>query len=110
MGEVHLAEHRLLKRPCAVKLIRPEHAADDTAKRLDFGLGSETGPVDARLTRLTRTGGVMGTPAYMSTEQARGADAGPASDVYAVGAVGYFLLTGRSPFDGKNPLALLHAH
>src|SRR5581483_11553600 len=33
MGEVHLAEHRLLKRPCAVKLIRPESAADDTAVR-----------------------------------------------------------------------------
>jgi eukaryotic-like serine/threonine-protein kinase len=79
----------------------------DAAKLLDFGLVSEAGPVDARL---TRAGGILGTPAYMSPEQARGADAGPASDVYAVGAVGYFLLTGRSPFDGKNSLELLHAH
>jgi serine/threonine-protein kinase len=59
---------------------------------------------------LTQAGGVMGTPAYMSPEQARGADAGPTADVYALGAVGYFLLTGRPPFAGKNPLELLHAH
>src|SRR5262249_9086268 len=65
------------------------------------------GPADERL---TQAGGILGTPAYMSPEQARGADAGPAADVYAAGAVGYFLLTGRPPFAGKNPLELLHAH
>jgi serine/threonine-protein kinase len=206
MGEVHLAEHRLLKRPCAVKLIRPDRAdatavrrferevqaatrlshpaavqvydygqsddgtfyyvmeylpgltldavthggplppgrvvhvmrqvcgalaeahalglvhrdvkpgnvmlcrlggRADAAKLLDFGLVSAAGPGDDRL---TRTGGILGTPAFMSPEQARGAGAGPAADVYALGAVGYFLSTCRPPFAGKNSLEVLHAH
>ncbi len=208
MGEVYLAEHRFLKRACAVKRIRPEMAADpayarrfgrevaavtrlahpaavqvydygrsadgtlyyvmeylpgltldavvaragplpagrvvgvlrqlcgalaeahglgmvhrdvkpgnvmvgrfggraDSAKLLDFGLVAEAGSAD---TRITAAGGLLGTPAYMSPEQARGEDAGPAADLYAVGGVGYFLLTGRPPFTADHPLALLHAH
>jgi serine/threonine protein kinase len=59
---------------------------------------------------ITQDGGPLGTPAYMSPEQARGADIWPASDLYALGALGYFLLTGRPPFEGKNPLETLHAH
>jgi serine/threonine protein kinase len=209
MGEVFLAEHRLLKRPCAVKLIRAEKAADDTfvkrfgreiqaatrlghpaavqvydygqapdgtcyyvmeylpgltleqlvrrhgpfppgrvihvlrqvcgalseahaqglvhrdvkpgnlmlcrlggrsdtAKLLDFGLVVEPGGTD---TRITQTEAPLGTPAYMSPEQARGAArVGPASDLYSLGAVAYFLLTGRPPFSGPSALGLLHAH
>jgi serine/threonine-protein kinase len=209
MGEVYLAEHRLLKRPCAVKLVRPEKAADDTfvkrferevqaatrlsdpaavqvydygreadgtfyyvmeylpgltlegvvkragplppgrvvhvlrqvcgalaeahalglvhrdvkpgnimlcrlggrpdaAKLLDFGLVAGAGVGGD--TRLTQAGGVLGTPAYMSPEQARGGDLGPASDLYSLGAVAYFLLAGRPPFGEDNALGLLHAH
>src|SRR5262249_11434834 len=52
----------------------------DVAKLLDFGLVSAAGPADERL---TQTGGILGTPAYMSPEQARGASAGPSADVYA---------------------------
>jgi serine/threonine-protein kinase len=208
MGEVFLGEHRLLKRPCAVKLIRPEKAGDDTfvrrferevqaatrlthpaavqvydygvtddgtfyyameylpgltlddvvarggplppgravhvlrqlcgaleeahrmglvhrdvkpgnvmlcrlgrradvAKLLDFGLVVEAGGVD---TRITQTGSLLGTPAYMSPEQARGAEVGPASDLYSLGTLGYFLVTGRPPFVGKNALGTLQAH
>ena len=208
MGEVFLAEHRFLKRPCAIKLIRSEIAADptfvkrferevqaatrlthpstvqvydfgraedgalfyvmeylpgltldqlvqqagplppgrvvhilrqicgalaeahvsglvhrdvkpgnvmicrlagraDVAKLFDFGLVAEP---ENRDTRITQVGGLLGTPAYMSPEQARGASVGPSSDLYALGAVGYFLLTGRSPFVGSNALELLHAH
>jgi serine/threonine-protein kinase len=209
MGEVFAAEHRLLKRPCAVKLIRPDRAADDTfvrrfereaaaaarlthpaavqvydygraddgtfyyvmeylpgrtldelvrvagplpparavlllrqvcgalaeahslglvhrdvkpgnvmvcdlggradaAKLLDFGLVVATDDAD---TRLTAAGGLLGTPAFMSPEQARGAaDLTPASDLYSLGATAYFLLAGRPPFEAGNPLELLHAH
>jgi serine/threonine-protein kinase len=79
----------------------------DAAKLLDVGLVAETSSAD---TKLTAAGGLLGTPAYMSPEQARGGDAGPAADLYAVGGVGYFLLTGRPPFTADHPLALLHAH
>jgi serine/threonine-protein kinase len=200
MGEVFLAEHRLLKRPCALKLIRPRLAADaafvrrferevqaatrlthpaavqvydygqepdgacyyvmeylpgmtleeivrqtghfppgrvifvlvqvcgalqeahalglvhrdvkpgnimlcrlgsraDAAKLLDFGLVTEPGGSD---TRITQTGGLLGTPAFMSPEQARGAaDLGPTSDLYSLGAVAYFLLVGQPPIVGS---------
>jgi serine/threonine-protein kinase len=79
----------------------------DAAKLLDFGLVADAGSAN---TKLTAAGGLLGTPAYMSPEQARGEDAGPAADLYAVGGVGYFLLTGRPPFSADHPLALLHAH
>ncbi len=210
MGEVWLAEHRLLKRPCAVKFIRPElaahpaiaarfarevqavtglthpntvrvydygraadgsfyyvmeyldgptleelvrragplppgrvvyllrqlcgalaeaHAAGlvhrdlkpgnvivatlggqrDVAKLLDFGLVQDLS-ADAE-GRLTRTGTVLGTPDYMSPEQAAGESAVDArSDVYGLGAVAFFALTGRPPFQGKTFGQLLAAH
>jgi serine/threonine-protein kinase len=211
MGEVYLAEHLLLRRPCAVKLIRPDRADDprhlrrferevkttatlthpntvqvydyghtedgafyyvmeylpgltleqlverhgpcpanraiyflcqvcgalreahgiglihrdikpsnvmicerggrhDTAKLLDFGLvvpigGSSGGE------KLTQEGAITGTPAYMSPEQAGGQeeiDAG--GDIYSVGALAYFLLTGQPPFAGRSSVKMLAAH
>jgi tRNA A-37 threonylcarbamoyl transferase component Bud32 len=211
MGEVYLAEHVLLRRPCAVKLIRPEragdqknllrferevratatltgwhtveiydygHAADgtfyyameylpgpnleqlvgrggplpparavhllrqvcralseahaiglihrdvkpsnviacrrggmdDVAKLLDFGLVQAQGLGEGS-NRLTLEGSVAGTPAYMSPEQAGGADGLDArSDIYSLGAVAYFLLTGRPPFVRKTGVQVLAAH
>lgn len=211
MGEVYKAEHQLLRRPCAVKLIRPEHAGDaevlqrferevqataalthpntvaiydygiaddgtfyyvmeylpghtleeivategplaparavhllrqvasalqeahaaglthrdikpgnvmvcerggipDVAKLLDFGL-VVTGGLQSADAKLTQAGIILGTPAYMSPEQCGGAEnPGPASDIYSVGALAYFLLSGRSPFEGKGPVQMLIAH
>jgi serine/threonine-protein kinase len=208
MGEVYLAEHRLLKRPCAVKLIRPErasdpqllqrferevqatarlshpntveiydygHAADgtfyyameylpglnlqelverhgplppgrsvgllrqvcgalreahaaglihrdikpgnvivcdrggtpDVAKLLDFGLARD---VSGSAAELTQDGVITGTPAYMAPEQASGASVGARADIYALGGVAYFLLTGRPPFAGPSAMKVLAAH
>ncbi len=210
MGEVYLAEHRLLKRPCAVKLIRPDRAGDrqtlarfereaqatarlkhpntvdvfdygrtedgtfyyvmelldgvsledivrrhgplphgravhalrqlcgalreahgaglvhrdvkpsnallcrhagmfDVVKLVDFGLVlSET--LAAASGHLTLAGSVMGTPDYISPEQADGTGADARSDLYSLGATAHFLLTGRPPFSGRTVLDVLFAH
>ncbi len=211
MGEVYLAEHKLLKRPCAVKLIRPELSSDprsvarfvreveavtglthlhtvrvydygqtedgafyyvmeyldgrslealvqaegpltpgravhllrqvcgalaeahaagmvhrdlkpgnifiatlggerDMAKLLDFGLVQDLGaiPDDGRL---TCTGTILGTPAYMSPEQAGGEPTVDGrGDIYSLGAVAFFALTGQPPFDAPTVGKLLTAH
>jgi serine/threonine-protein kinase len=210
MGEVYLAEHRLLKRPCVVKLIRPDkagnptnlarfqrevrataklshwntveifdygctadgtffyvmeylpgmslaeiverfgpmpperviyllrqtcdalseaHAAGlihrdikpanifaaqrggvyDVAKLLDFGLVKPV--IEDQPIHLTADGSIAGSPLFMSPEQALG-DAKPdaRSDIYSLGAVGYYLLTGRPPFESDKPIKVLFAH
>jgi serine/threonine-protein kinase len=210
MGEVWLAEHRLLKRPCAVKFIRPDLAAHpstaarferevraitalthfNTIRVYDYGraddggfyyvmeylagptldaLVKQAGPLDpARVVyvlrqvcgalaeahaaglvhrdikpgnvivaalggqydvaklldfglvqdlavgaddRLTQMGTVLGTPAYMCPEQAGGGAAVDArGDVYSLGAVAFFALTGRPPFEAQTVGAYLSAH
>jgi serine/threonine-protein kinase len=210
MGEVYLAEHQLLKRPCALKLIRPGDAADpralerferevrltatlshpntveiydygraedgtyyyvmeylpglslaelverhgplppgrvvyllrqvcgalreahaaglihrdikpsniiaatrggveDVAKLLDFGLVRPA--ATARTARLSGEGQILGTPLFMAPEQATGGrELDERSDIYALGAVAYYLLTGRPPFEGDVGIAVLIAH
>jgi serine/threonine-protein kinase len=209
MGEVYLAEHLLLKRPCAVKLIRPEKAGDpqvlarferevqatarlshwntveifdygraedgtfyyvmeylpglnlaqlvelhgalepervihllmqtcdalseahahelihrdikpgnifaayrgdvyDVAKLLDFGLVKPI--ADLQKASLTQDGVITGSPQYMSPEQASGGTPDVRSDIYALGAVAYYLLTGVPPFDGENAIKVIAAH
>ncbi|MCC7369527.1 MAG: serine/threonine protein kinase [Chloroflexi bacterium] len=61
-------------------------------------------------TMLSQAGLIVGTPMYMSPEQADGQPAGPPSDLYSLGVVAYEMLTGRPPFLGETPLALLRAH
>jgi serine/threonine-protein kinase len=211
MGEVYLAEHTLLKQPCAVKLIRPERAGDpaalrrferevqatarlrhwntvqiydyghapdgtfyyvmeylpgitlehlvrrhgplpsaravhllrqacralheahagglihrdikpanimvcarggahDVVKLFDFGLVKTVGPAHPETT-LTQEGAIAGTPAYLSPEQASGkSDLDGRSDIYSLGAVAYFLLTGKPPFPRDQPLQMIIAH
>ncbi len=208
MGEVYLADHVLLRRPCAIKLIRPERAGDpammqrferevratatlthpntvqvfdyghtpdgtfyyvmehlpgltlaelvkrdgpllparavhflrqlcgalgeahacglihrdikpgnvivcergkvpDVAKLLDFGLVQTATEADDKLTQV---GSVMGTPAYLAPEQAAGEAIDGRTDIYALGALAYFLLTGQPPFAGKTAVKLFAAH
>jgi serine/threonine-protein kinase len=210
MGEVYLAEHQLMKRPCAIKLIRPEKAGDprvlarferevrttaqlshwnnidiydygrtddgtfyyvmeylpghnigelvdrhgplpsarvvhlikqvcaalaeahemglvhrdlkpaniysayrggvfDVAKVLDFGLAKPRLAADD--VSLTQDGSITGSPLFMSPEQATGSDdLDHRSDIYSLGAVMYFMLTGRPPFVDDKPLKVMFAH
>jgi serine/threonine-protein kinase len=80
----------------------------DVAKLLDFGLVLDEATA-AEGDRLTRAGVVLGTPAYMPPEQAAGEPVDTRGDVYAVGAVAYFALTGRPPFSGKSTRQVLAA-
>jgi serine/threonine-protein kinase len=68
-------------------------------------------PSSARGSSETLPGSALGTPAYMSPEQARGEidRLGPSSDVYSLGATLYFLLTGKPPFEGSEPGSVLRA-
>jgi serine/threonine-protein kinase len=211
MGEVYLAEHVLLRRPCAIKLIRPEQAGDpttlrrferevqamatlthpntamvfdyghaedgtfyyameylpgqnlealvarhgplpaaraihflrqvcgalreahgigllhrdikpsniiacergglhDVAKLLDFGLVQGAG-LSADAARLTVQGTVLGSPPYMSPEQAAGrGDVDARTDIYSLGGVAYYLLTGQPPFSRETAMQMLLAH
>jgi serine/threonine-protein kinase len=71
------------------------------AKIVDFGISRGFDRPDAG--RLTSTGGVVGTPSYMSPEQARGLrDVDPRSDLFSMGTILYECLTGRRPFDSEN--------
>jgi serine/threonine-protein kinase len=76
---------------------------DGRVKLMDFGI--------ARLhddTMITRTGAIIGSPAYMSPEQAMGQPATAASDRWALAALAYIALTGQLPFQGGNIPAVLH--
>jgi len=78
---------------------------DGTVKITDFGIAWSAGSVP-----LTMTGQVVGTASYLSPEQAAGAHATPASDVYALGMVGYECLAGHRAFDGDNSVTIALRH
>ncbi|MCM3884057.1 serine/threonine-protein kinase [Frankia sp. R82] len=77
--------------------------ATDGPRLIDFGIARA-----ADHTELTRSGDIVGTAAYMSPEQASGEPAGPASDVFAFGAVLAFAATARSPFGRGAPASVLY--
>ena len=91
--------------------IKPDNilldAASGRALVSDFGIARA---IEAG-TRLTVTGAAVGTPTYMSPEQAMGErDIDGRSDIYSLGVIGYQMLTGRVPFAAGNPMALLLKH
>ena len=59
-------------------------------------------------TRITRSGTVLGTAAYMAPEQLEGRDIGPATDIYALAAIAFEALGGRKPREGRTPMEIAH--
>ncbi len=75
-------------------------------KVVDFGIASATAELDANL---TKTGTIIGTPAYLSPERAKGMDADHRADIYALGIISFFMFTGDLPYKGE-PMSLLFQH
>ncbi len=92
--------------------LKPDNIFIDTVnnrrlvKVIDFGIAKMLSGGE----NLTQAGMVFGTPAYMSPEQARGDKLDPRSDVYSLGVVMFFLLTGRQPFVGANAMEVAVQH
>ncbi len=97
--------HRDLK-PANVILVEQD-GDPDFAKVLDFGIAKL---LEGETKQLTKTGIVMGTPAYMAPEQASGEMVDARTDVYALGIMLYEMLGGTPPFTGENPTQVLVAH
>jgi serine/threonine protein kinase/TolA-binding protein len=97
--------HRDLK-PENIFLITRDGTAD-VVKVLDFGIAKTTEAEAARERRLTSPGMAMGTPEYMSPEQAAGRPADARCDVYALGAIMYEMVTGIPPYSGDNFMEIL---
>ncbi|WP_381796161.1 protein kinase [Streptomyces niveus] len=76
-------------------------------KVMDFGIARA---MQSGVTSMTQTGMVVGTPQYLSPEQALGRGVDARSDLYSVGIMLFQLLTGRLPFEADSPLAIAYAH
>jgi serine/threonine protein kinase len=98
--------HRDMK-PSNIMLVSNDEG-NDFVKIVDFGL-AKLAESDSQQ-HLTKTGAVLGTPLFMSPEQCKGIDIDHRSDIYSVGCMMYFALTGRVPFQGDSPLNTFYKH
>jgi eukaryotic-like serine/threonine-protein kinase len=88
--------------------LKPENImidGDDRIKLIDFGIASKAG---ARRLTFAKLSQVMGSPDYISPEQVKGKRGDGRSDIYALGVMLYEMLTGRTPFVGPNPFAIIN--
>ena len=90
--------------------IKPDNImfrADGSVVLMDFGVARS---VDLAATQMTQAGLIIGTPQYISPEQAQGKNIGTYSDIYSLGVVFYEMLTGKVPYTADTPLALALKH
>ena len=90
-------------------LISRHTGIEDHVKVLDFGIAKVLSS-DSNQSSLTGAGKLFGTPTYMSPEQIKGQGVDARSDLYACGAVLYYMLVGRPPFVGDGVMTILYAH
>ena len=101
MSDILAGLHHAHQRGVIHRDIKPANVlltSQGRAKVIDFGLAKDA---EAQ-TILTLSGNVVGTPAYMAPEQAKGEGSGPAADLYSCGILTFLMLTGRKPFEGKS--------
>ncbi len=115
LGEVASALSAAHARELVHRDVKPSNVLieNDTGRAYvaDFGVSAALSPaLRAEQTRLTATGMMIGTPVYMSPEQASADEVGPASDVYSLGILAYELLTGELPFAATTPMGWAAAH
>ena len=88
--------------------LKPENImvdANDNIKLIDFGIASNQGARRITFAKFSQT---MGTPDYISPEQVKGKRGDGRSDIYAVGVMLYEMVTGKVPFSGNNPFAIMN--
>jgi serine/threonine protein kinase len=88
--------------------LKPENImvdAEDAIKLIDFGIASNAGARRITFAKFSQT---MGTPDYISPEQVKGKRGDARSDIYALGVMLYEMLTGKVPFTGSNPFAIMN--
>ena len=88
--------------------LKPENImidSDDNVKLIDFGIAANAGARRITFAKLSNT---MGTPDYISPEQVKGKRGDARSDLYALGVMFYEMLTGKVPFQGPNPFAIMN--
>ena len=88
--------------------LKPENImvdANDHIKLIDFGIAGQEG---ARRLTFAKLSQVMGTPDYISPEQVKGKRGDGRSDIYALGIMLYEMITGKTPFQGANPFAIMN--
>jgi serine/threonine-protein kinase len=111
LGEAHAAGliHRDIK-PANIFAAK-RGGVYDVAKLLDFGLVRQQADEESADAHLTQAGSFGGSPYYVSPEQATAfSQADARTDIYSLGAVAYYLLTGRPPFSGRSAIEIIIAH
>jgi serine/threonine protein kinase len=108
-GLIHAHQHQILHRDLKPSNIMLTTGGDSACnvKILDFGLAKFQSTADEQSLHITQTGQLVGSPFYMSPEQARGGTVDQRSDLYSLGCTLYEALTGGPPHIGMNPLSTL---
>jgi TolB-like protein len=90
--------------------IKPENVMMSNGHALVADFGIARARTEAGQQKLTQTGMAVGTPVYMSPEQATGEPVGPSADIYSLGCMLYEMLAGEPPFQGPNAMAIMARH